>query len=274
MTGAVSSADGVTVRYDVHGAGTHGRGLPALVLVHGWSCDRGYWRHQVPRFAAERTVVTVDLAGHGESGTAGRSAWTMPSFGGDVAAVADHLGLDDLVLAGHSMGGDVIIEAARLLPGRVRGLIWLDTYRRLAEPGDPGQAAADLAAFLAPFRAGFATATRAFVRRLFPPDADEDLVAWVAADMAAAPPEIAVDALRHAFSNEAAAIAGLRDLGLPAVAINPAEPPSDRASLARHGVTLSEVPGVGHFLMLEDPAAVSRALGEAIAAFPGPPGAP
>jgi len=33
MAGAVSSADGVTVRYDVHGAGTHGRGLPALVLT-------------------------------------------------------------------------------------------------------------------------------------------------------------------------------------------------------------------------------------------------
>jgi hypothetical protein len=31
---------------------------------------------------------------------------------------------------------------------------------------------------------------------------------------------------------------------------------------------------VGHFLMLEDPAAASQALGEAIAAFPGPPGAP
>lgn len=282
MTGAVSSADGVTVRYDVHGAGPHGAGPhgagpPALVLVHGWSCDRGYWRHQVPGFAAERTVVTVDLAGHGESGTTGRSAWTMPSFGGDVAAVVAHLGLSDLVLAGHSMGGDVIIEAARRLPGRVHGLIWLDTYRRLADPGDPGdpgQAAADLTAFLAPFRADFATATRAFVRRLFPADADEDLVAWVAADMAAAPPEIAVDALRHAFSNEAAAIAGLRDLGLPAVAINPAGPPSDRASLARHGVTLSEVPGVGHFLMLEDPAAASRALGAAIAAFPGPPGGP
>jgi pimeloyl-ACP methyl ester carboxylesterase len=269
MTSAVSSADGVTVRYDMHG-----RGLPALVLVHGWSCDRGYWRHLVPHFAAERTVVAVDLAGHGESGTAGRNAWTMPSFGDDVAAVVDHLDLRDLVLAGHSMGGDVIIEAARRLPGRVRGLIWLDTYPRLAEPGDPGQAAADLTAFLAPFRADFAGATRAFVRRLFPVDADEDLVAWVAADMAAAPPEIAVDALRHAFANEPAAIAGLRDLGLPAVAINPAEPPSDRASLARHGVTLSPVPGVGHFLMLEDPAAVSRAIGEAIASFPGPPAAP
>jgi pimeloyl-ACP methyl ester carboxylesterase len=83
MTGAVSSADGVTVRYDVHG-----RGLPALVLVHGWSCDRGYWRHQVPHFAAERTVVTVPrpagharralTAGHGCGGAVMCCGWPMP----------------------------------------------------------------------------------------------------------------------------------------------------------------------------------------------------
>jgi hypothetical protein len=46
--------------------------------------------------------------------------------------------------------------------------------------------------------------------------------------------------------------------------------PVAAGSEARHGVTLSEVPAVGHLLMLEDPAAVSRAPGEAIAAFPGP----
>jgi pimeloyl-ACP methyl ester carboxylesterase len=96
MTGAVRSAGGVTVRYDVHG-----RGLPALVLVHGWSCDRGYWRHQVPHLAAERTVVAVDLAGNGESGTAGRNAWTMPSFGDDVAAVVVGRARDLLDFARH-----------------------------------------------------------------------------------------------------------------------------------------------------------------------------
>jgi pimeloyl-ACP methyl ester carboxylesterase len=263
MTGAVSSADGVTIRYDVHGFDEHG-GLPALVLVHGWSCDRGYWRHQVPHFATQRTVVTVDLAGHGESGTAGRHAWTMPSFGDDVVAAVDHLGLRDLVLAGHSMGGDVIIEAARRLPGRVQGLVWADTYRRLAAPGSPPAPDADLEAFLAPFRAGFAAATRAFALSMFPADADPGLAAWVAQDMAAAPPRIALDALRNAFANEPAAVAGLRDLGLPVVAINPAEPPSDTASLARHGVTVVPVPRAGHFLMLERPAAFNQALERAI----------
>src|SRR6185503_15216252 len=60
VRGTVKSADGVAVRYEVLGSGT-----PAVVFVHGWSCDRRYWREQVDHFAERFTVVTVDLAGHG-----------------------------------------------------------------------------------------------------------------------------------------------------------------------------------------------------------------
>src|SRR5262245_26315272 len=116
--------DGVRIAFEDHGAE-----LPALVFVHGWSCDRTYWRGQAP-LAERHRVVTIDLAGHGESGV-DRASWTMAAFGGDVAAVVEQLGLDDAVLIGHSMGGDVIVEAAPLLGGRVRGLVWVDVYPSL-----------------------------------------------------------------------------------------------------------------------------------------------
>jgi pimeloyl-ACP methyl ester carboxylesterase len=57
------SADGVPIHYEVHGTG-----LPALVFVHGWTCDRSYWGRQIGHFARKYQVVAVDLAGHGESG--------------------------------------------------------------------------------------------------------------------------------------------------------------------------------------------------------------
>ncbi len=47
MPGRTVSADGVPIRYDDEGAGT-----PVLVFVHGWSCDRRYWREQVEPLAA------------------------------------------------------------------------------------------------------------------------------------------------------------------------------------------------------------------------------
>jgi pimeloyl-ACP methyl ester carboxylesterase len=106
-------------------------GVAQIVFVHGWACDRSYWRHQMDAFPG-KTVVAVDLAGHGDSGT-GRGSWTMPAFGADVVAVMDDLHLDDVVLVGHSMGGDVILEAALVLGNPVledpdqfnRALAWI-----------------------------------------------------------------------------------------------------------------------------------------------------
>jgi pimeloyl-ACP methyl ester carboxylesterase len=253
----VVSADGLPVRYEVRGDGA-----PALVFVHGWSCDRRYWDGQIDHFADRHRVVAVDLAGHGESGV-GRPVWTMPSFGEDVVAVVEQLGLRDLVMVGHSMGGDVIAEAAVRLPGRVRGLVWVDVYRSLGRFAS----AEDVAAFMAPFRTDFVPTTRAFVRRMFGPGCAPDLVEWVANDMAAAPPAVALDAMKHALSNEGDVIAAIRKAAVPVVAINSDSKPIDAASLERHGVTAVSMSG-GHFLMLEDPDSFNRLLADTIEEFP------
>jgi len=69
------SGDGVPIHYDVQG-----NGALALVFVHGWCCNRRYWDRQMGHFAAQYTVVGLDLAGHGASGR-DRTQWTVPAFG-------------------------------------------------------------------------------------------------------------------------------------------------------------------------------------------------
>jgi pimeloyl-ACP methyl ester carboxylesterase len=69
------SADGVLINYEVQG-----HRLPALIFIHGWSCDLTYWQKQVDYFASRYTVVAIDLGGHGDSGL-NRDRWTMPAFG-------------------------------------------------------------------------------------------------------------------------------------------------------------------------------------------------
>ena len=91
VRGVARSSDGIPLSFEVHGSGT-----PAPVFVHGWSCDRRYWRGQLAALADRHQVVAVDLAGHGESG-GGRQRWTMAAFGDDVAAVVRHLGLGAVV---------------------------------------------------------------------------------------------------------------------------------------------------------------------------------
>src|SRR6185369_2084631 len=71
--------DGVHVQYRVYG-----NGEPALVFIHGWSCDSNYWREQIGAFKGKYTLVMVDLAGHGGSDS-NRSDWSMAHFGQDVA---------------------------------------------------------------------------------------------------------------------------------------------------------------------------------------------
>ncbi|NOR13724.1 MAG: hypothetical protein GQ545_10775 [Candidatus Aminicenantes bacterium] len=69
---SVASTDGVSIHYQVQGKGT-----PALVFVHGWCCDLTYWEKQWDPFAEKYTVVSIDLAGHGQSGL-NRESWTIP----------------------------------------------------------------------------------------------------------------------------------------------------------------------------------------------------
>lgn len=249
-----SSLDGMRLAFEVHGTGT-----PSLVLVHGWSCDRSYWKGQVGSLARSFQVVTLDLAGHGDSGQA-RVDWTIEAFGADVVAVADELGLESMILVGHSMGGEVVLEAARRLVGRVAGLVWLDTYQQLASFRSPQQ----VEERLAPFRADFGGTTEAFVRSLFHPKADPSLVRRVAERMAVARPEIALAALESDWSFGPRAVAILKELELPVIAINPEVPLTDLESLRRHGVDVLLMPGVGHFPMMEDPERLNDLLLEAI----------
>jgi pimeloyl-ACP methyl ester carboxylesterase len=253
-TAFVSAPDGVRIAYV-----TDGTAQPALVFVHGWSCDRRYWSLQLQGFLKYYQVVGLDLAGHGDSGS-NRTQWTMSAFGGDVAAVVDALKLEKVVLIGHSMGGDVVAEAARRLKGRVAGLIWVDTYKRLGTPRTDDE----VAAILRPLRAHFAEATRQFVRGMFVPPSDPGLVDLVARDMSEAPPEIAIGALESALRYDREMPAALADLKLPVIAINPETPATDVASLSKHGVDVMVMSDVGHFPMLEAPDRFNRLLRTAI----------
>jgi pimeloyl-ACP methyl ester carboxylesterase len=251
MRNSATSADGVSIAYETLGAGT-----PALVFVHGWSCDRSYWEGQLEPFSRDFLVVALDLAGHGESGM-DREEWTIRSYGADVATVVEVLELDRVILIGHSMGGDVVVDAARLLPGRVVGMVWVDTYSQLGRVRTPDQ----VEAFLAPLRADFADGTYTFVRRnLFPPTADPALVERVASDMASAPQEIALASLESSITNDRVVPGALEELDVPVVSLNPARSNPDVASLERHGVEVILVPDVGHFMMMEDPAAFNAIL--------------
>ena len=256
--GVVLSADDTPIAYEVHGSGE-----PTLILIHGWSCDARYWREQLTHFAARHRIVTVDLAGHGHSGS-GREDYTMSSFGEDVRAVADAVGGDQLILVGHSMGGLVIAEAARLLPGRVLGLIGVDSLHDLGFPVTEEHANE----MIAPLEANFPAACRLFAASMILPVTDPELAEWIQADMAAAPEGVALSAMRW-YMEEWIIGAGpalFEELPLPVVAVCADMWPVDAEANRRHMQSFEAIvlEGTDHFLMLGAADEFNRALEAAI----------
>lgn len=250
----VNSSDGVPISYTLYGAGDE-----ALIFVHGWSCDSRYWRKQVPHFSKKYQVVTVDLAGHGHSGF-GRKTYSTDSFAQDVKAVAQALSAKSMILIGHSMSGDIVARAALLMPGRVDGIIGVDTLQDVAAIF-PEQG---FEQHMAGFKKDFSAHTQAFVRSMFPKTADAKLVDWVAADMSAAPPVVGISAMEEYMGLyvKGLSAAQFEKLSVPVRAVNtdlwPTNPESNRRHMKSFEYKLLK--GLGHFPMLEAPHEFSAAL--------------
>lgn len=253
--GTVPSADGVPIHYTVSG-----EGLPALLFIHGWSCDRTYWDGQVAAFAPTHRVVTVDLAGHGGSGR-DRAVWTMEAFGQDVRAVVEQLALPRVVLIGHSMGGYVAVAAANVLPGRVAAVIGVDTMQDVERVVTPEM----LAPLIAGMKADFPAVTKQFVAQMFPAGADSALVARTAGRMASAPPAIAIPVFQAIFAYDIKA--GFAGAKAPIREINADRNPTNIEGNRKYAPDFDAVilAGVGHFPQLERPAVFDAALAKVLA---------
>jgi pimeloyl-ACP methyl ester carboxylesterase len=100
----------------------HGRSGTAVVLTHGWGMSGRVWDTTVPTLlAAGVDVVTFDQRCCGQSDKVFDDV-TIEAFGSDVVRIADHLGLERVLLNGWSLGGAVAVDAAAKLGDRLIGL--------------------------------------------------------------------------------------------------------------------------------------------------------
>jgi pimeloyl-ACP methyl ester carboxylesterase len=95
---------------------------PPVVFVHGISGNWQNWLENIPRLAAERRTIALDLPGFGQSDDPADEI-TMSGYGRAVEELCDRLGLGEIVLVGNSMGGFVAAETAIQFPERVERLL-------------------------------------------------------------------------------------------------------------------------------------------------------
>src|SRR5512143_2273883 len=90
--------NGIRMAFDVRGSGA------PVLLVHGFPFDRTMWAPQAEALASSWRVIVPDLRGHGET-EAPPGPYSMDLFADDLAALLTHLGVEQVVLGGLSMGG-------------------------------------------------------------------------------------------------------------------------------------------------------------------------
>jgi pimeloyl-ACP methyl ester carboxylesterase len=96
-------------------------GRPAIVFIHGAQNDHSVWTAQARALARQgHDVLAVDLPGHGRS--AGPALATVEAMAGWLLDLLDAAGIARAVLAGHSMGSLIALEAASRAPARIRAL--------------------------------------------------------------------------------------------------------------------------------------------------------
>jgi len=98
--------DGTRLAYEEHGEGE------PLLFVASWALNGDMWEYQIPYFVERGyRCVTLDRRGHGRSERPS-GGYDLDASADDIAALLDHLGLRDVTMIGHSVGG---AEVARYL---------------------------------------------------------------------------------------------------------------------------------------------------------------
>lgn len=252
--GKVKSSDGVEIAYSVSG-----KGEPALIFVHGWGWDQSLWKKQIAKFSSKYKVVTLDLAGHGESGKK-RKSFTIKAFSDDVVSVVNKLKLNKVILVGHSMGGIINLEVYRQIKDKVVGIIGADTYQ-LFQKGENPKSAED---YLTTFKENYLGSVREYVRTLFLESADSAFVEGMVKRMQKLPPEIGMDIFRNIYQYNS--LKAATELQPRIIAVNGQKFKVKEAENIKilPGFTAKIIRGTGHFPMIENPERFDELLQEAI----------
>lgn len=240
--------DGAKVEYSATGKGPR-----AVVLIHGWTCDRTLWDAQVEALQGSYRVIALDLPGHGASEAA--PAYSMRLFARAVEAVMRAEKIERAVLAGHSMGGAVMLEFARLYPAKVSAIIAVDAMF-------PSQAeSAALAPFAARFEGPDAVANREkMVRGMFTEATSAEARARIEKVMLGAPAATAAGAMKG-LADPAVWRDDVIDLPfIEIAAATSAHLAGERLRARFPRATLRRVPATGHFLHMEKPAEVNAII--------------
>ncbi|ARU62878.1 hypothetical protein CBW65_19275 [Tumebacillus avium] len=114
--------NGIDLYYEQAGVGSK-----VILLIHGNVASSRWWEHLMAPLAERYTVVRADLRGCGQSAGDGGKGNNIKQYSADLRALLKHLGHEQVVLVGHSLGGSVAMDIAANAPELVDGMLLLNS---------------------------------------------------------------------------------------------------------------------------------------------------
>ena len=248
-----------------------------VVFLHAFPLNADMWAPQFAAVSGDWRLVAPDFRGFGDSdadpAVSVEAGLSLDDYAADVMALLRHLGVDDAVVAGLSLGGYVLFALLRGLDGalptshplRLRGLVLADTrYQADTEEGRAGRLRmAELVG-----REGAAGAAKAMLPKLLGEEtrrARPDAVDAVRRLILRASPE-AIAAASYRMMTRPDSAAELARIACPTLVLvgehDELTPPEVSRDMHERiaGATLEVVPGAGHMTNLERPDVFNRAL--------------
>lgn len=243
---------------------SYGEGPLTLLFVHGWCINQTYWSNQVEVLSPDYRIVTVDLPGFGESGK-NREKWSIEKYGTDINAVIEKLELTNVILIGHSMGGDIILEAA-LKNEDVLALIGVDNFKDVGiEFNDDIKAEID--GFISMLKDNYSEIAPAYAEgTLFHPSTDSLVKKRVIKDFMNSDSTIAISSLESLIEYALVEPEQLSKLRQKLYLINSDASPTNTDGLNNTGIAyqIIDIASTGHYPMIEKPEEFNKLLKETI----------
>ena len=242
-----------------------GKSDTTLLFIHGWAINKGYWADQLSYFGKKYRFVAIDLPGFGQSGK-DRSKWDTKTYSNDIDSVIKELKLKQVILIGHSMSGDIALQAAIENPTQVIGLIGVDNFKNAGEPQNP-EAKKQLAAALQAMKHNFKKIAYQYINEsLFSKNTPAAIKKRVLNDVAHADTTIAVASMEQQ-DPDFDEIAKLKQYGKKLYLISSDVTPTVTKYLSAQNIPFKiyYTKGTGHYAMVETPQQFNALLDEAIA---------
>ncbi len=232
-----------------------GQGDVTLLFLHGWCIDATYWKNQIEYLSKKYLVYAIDLPGFGKS-KADRTNWTIEEYADDVVAFIDTMKLKNVVIIGHSMAGEIMLQVVLANNPKIGGIVGIDNFK-IIDVVFSSEQIKQMNDFISMLEKDFKNSAIAYAdMMLFHPTTSKEVKDRVKTGFANSDSVISMGTFMNQMQYASTDAQRLEHLNYKLYLINSDGFPTNEAGLESHcksGFHVETISATGHYPMIEKP---------------------